>query len=78
MGIGAKKTLRSLYERLVTAGYIAKNPAEGAHSSLRIRNIAKGKVLNRAIEAVPELVKKDFHPEEIQNLRDRKKESGPR
>ncbi len=72
MGIGAKKTLRSLYERLVTAGYIAKNPAE-ARIFLANTDIEKGKVLNRAIEAVPELVNKDFTPEEIQNLRDRKK-----
>jgi uncharacterized protein DUF5677 len=72
MGIGAKKALRSMYERLVTAGYIATNPAE-ARIFLANTDIEKGKVLNRAIEAAPELVNKDFTPEEIQNLRDKKK-----
>src|ERR1700734_811168 len=43
MGIGAKKTLRSMYERLGTAMFIAKNPAE-ARIFLDHADIEKGKV----------------------------------
>ena len=72
MGIGAKKTLRSLYERLVTAGFIAKYPSE-ARVFLANADIEKGKVLNRMVEAAPELTNRDFTAEEIQQLRDLKR-----
>jgi hypothetical protein len=72
LGIGAKKTLRSMYERLVTAMFIAKFPTE-AKIFLAHADIEKGKVLNRAIATVPELVKTDFTPEEIKRIQDAKK-----
>ena len=72
MGIGAKKTLRSMYERLVTAMFIAKNPAE-ARIFLDHADIEKGKVLNRMIGTVPELLNKDLTPEEIKRIQDAKK-----
>jgi len=72
LGIGAKKTLRSMYERLVTAMFIAKFPAEAA-TFLAHADIEKGKVLSRAVETVPELVSRDFTPEEIKKILDAKK-----
>jgi quinol monooxygenase YgiN len=72
LGMGAKKTLRSMYERLVTAMFIAKFPAE-ARVFLGHTDIEKGKLLNRAIETVPELVKQDFTQEEIKKIQDAKK-----
>jgi hypothetical protein len=72
MGIGAKKTLRSMYERLVTAMFIAKNPTE-ARIFLNHADIEKGKVLNRMIATVPELLNKDLTPEEIKKIQDAKK-----
>jgi hypothetical protein len=77
MGIGAKKTLRSIYERLVTAMFIAKNPAE-ARIFLNHADIEKGKVLNRMIATVPELLKKDLTPEEIKRIQDAKKAADAR
>jgi hypothetical protein len=72
MGIGAKKPLRSIYEKLVTAMFIAKYPAE-AHVFLGHAHIEKGKVLNRAIATTPELLYRDVTPEEIKNIQDAKK-----
>jgi hypothetical protein len=72
MGIGAKKTLRSIYERLVSAMFIAKNPPE-ARIFLDHADIEKGKVLNRMIATVPELLNKDLTPEEIKRIQDAKK-----
>lgn len=72
LGIGAKKTLRSMYERLVTAMFIAKFPVE-ASNFLAHADIEKGKVLNRAIATVPELVNRDFTSEEINRIQDAKK-----
>jgi Family of unknown function (DUF5677) len=72
LGMGAKKVLRSMYERLVTAMFIAKFSAE-ARIFLAHADIEKGKVLNRAIATVPELVKQDFRPEEIKRIQDAKK-----
>jgi hypothetical protein len=54
-GIGAKKVLRSMYERLVRAMFMAKFPAE-AKIFLAHSDIEKGKALNRAIATVPESV----------------------
>jgi hypothetical protein len=72
MGIGAKKTLRSFYERLVTAMFIAKNPPE-ARIFLDHADVEKGKVLNRMIATVPELLSKELTPEEIKRIQDAKK-----
>jgi hypothetical protein len=72
LGMGATKTLRSMYERLVTAMFIAKFPAE-AKIFLEHSEIEKGKILNRAIDTVPELVKNDFTPEEVKRIQDAKK-----
>jgi uncharacterized protein DUF5677 len=72
MGLGAKKTLRSIYERLVTAMFIGKNPLE-ARIFLDHADIEKGKVLNRMIATVPQLLNKDLTPEEIKRIQDGKK-----
>ena len=72
MGIGAKKTLRSIYEKLVTAMFIAKYPAE-ARVFLSHAHIEKGKVLNGAIATTPELLYKDMTPDEIKKIQDGKK-----
>lgn len=77
MGIGAKKTLRSIYERLVTAMFIAKNLPE-ARIFLDHADIEKGKVLNRMISTVPELLNKDLTPEEIKKIQDAKKAADER
>lgn len=70
MGLGATKILRSMYERLVTAMYIAKKPAEGRifmdHST-----IEKGKIINRYKEVVPELLAKDFTAEQLEEIQKR-------
>ena len=71
-GIGAKKVLRSMYERLVTAMFMAKFPAE-AKIFLAHSDIEKGKALNRAIATVPESVNRDFMPEQITRILDAKK-----
>lgn len=72
LGIGAKKVLRSMYERLVTAMFIAKFPGE-ARIFLAHADIEKGKVLNRDIATVPELVNQDFTPDEIKRIQEAKK-----
>lgn len=46
-GIGGLKLLRGLYERAVTAGYIAKNPIE-AETFLEYHHINEGKLFNHA------------------------------
>lgn len=53
-GIGAYKILRGMYERLVTAAYIAKNPAE-ARSFVEDDAIKKWKLWRQAIEVMPDL-----------------------
>jgi hypothetical protein len=72
LGIGAKKPLRSVYEKLVTAMFIAKYPAE-ARVFVEHAEIEKGKVLNRAIATTPELLNKDLTPEQITKIQDAKK-----
>lgn len=70
MGLGATKILRNMYERLVTAMYIANKPAEGRifmeHGALE-----KGKIINRYKEVVPELLAKDFTAEQLQEIQER-------
>jgi hypothetical protein len=60
-GIGAYKILRGMYERLVTAAYIAKNPAE-ARFFIEDDAIKKWKLWQQAIEVMPDL--KDSVPKE--------------
>jgi Family of unknown function (DUF5677) len=72
LGVGARKTLRSMYERLVTAMFIAASPSE-ANIFLAHTDIEKGKILNRAIATVPQLVSRDFTAEEIQKIQHAKK-----
>jgi len=54
-GVGAYKVLRGMYERLVTASYIAKNPAEVQPfmDDLIVKN---WKLWKRSCEAIPDLV----------------------
>ena len=54
LGIGAQKNLRGMYERLVTATYIAKRPAE-ALPFIEDEAIKKWKLWKRAIEVWPDL-----------------------
>jgi hypothetical protein len=60
-GIGSYKILRGTYERLVTAAYIAKNPAE-ARLFVEDDAIKKWKLWQQAIEVTPDL--KDKVPKE--------------
>jgi hypothetical protein len=60
-GIGAYKVLRGMYERLVTAAYIAKNPAE-ARPFVEDDAIKKWKLWQQALEVMPDL--KDSVPKE--------------
>lgn len=53
-GIGAYKVLRGMYERLVTAAYIAKHPAE-ARPLVEDEAIKKWKLWQNSIEYIPHL-----------------------
>lgn len=53
-GIGAYKILRGMYERLVTAAYIAKNPSE-ARPFVEDDAIKKWKLWQQALEVRPDL-----------------------
>lgn len=63
-GIGAYKILRGMYERLVTAAYIAKNPSE-ARPFVEDDEIKKWKLWQQALEVMPDL--KDSVPKEKTN-----------
>ena len=65
-GIGAYKILRGMYERVVTAAFIAKNPAE-ARPFLMHSYIQRWKLWKRTVEIKPEIEKK-VSPQEIQDL----------
>lgn len=60
-GIGAYKVLRGMYERTVTAAYIAKNPLE-ARPFVEDDAIKKWKLCQSALEFIPDL--KDNVPKE--------------
>ena len=60
-GIGACKILRGMYERLVTAAFIAKNPSE-ARPFVEDDTIKKWKLWQQALEVTPDL--KDTVPQE--------------
>lgn len=53
-GLGAYKILRGMYERIVTAVYIAKNPAE-SRVFLEEEAIQKWKLWSSALRAMPDL-----------------------
>lgn len=65
-GIGAYKLLRGMYERIVTAAFIAKNPSEARHF-LAHTDIQKGKLWKRLVEIMPEIANR-YTAEQIQDL----------
>jgi hypothetical protein len=65
-GIGAHKILRGMYERVVTAAFIAKNPSE-AHIFLSHSFIEREKLLNRLKEILPD-IKDERTPEQIREF----------
>jgi hypothetical protein len=77
MGFGAMKTLRSMYERLVTAMYIAKKPSE-AQVFIDHGAIEKGKLINRYKNVAPELLAEDTTREELEGIEKRFSEAKAR
>ncbi len=65
-GIGAYKILRGLYERLVTAAYIAKNPSE-ARPFVEDGAIKRWKLWREALDGTPDL-KESIPKETIEAL----------
>ncbi len=65
-GFGALKILRSLYERAVTLGYIAKHPDQ-AETFLEYHHIHKGKMLKHAKKFLGEFLDQ-IPPKEIKNI----------
>ncbi len=65
-GIGAYKILRGMYERIVTAAFLAKNPSE-ARIFLEHSAYQRGQLWNRLIEIMPEIAKR-YPPEKIQQM----------
>jgi RNase P subunit RPR2 len=68
-GFGAYKILRGMYERVVTAAFIAQNPSEARHF-LAHSDIEKGKLWKRLVEIMPDLAKR-YTAEQIKDLEDR-------
>ena len=73
-GLGATKVLRSIYEQLVTAMYIAKKPAE-ANIFLDHGEIDSGKIIERFAAVVPDRLAQDVTPEELEEKRKRTAEA---
>ena len=73
LGFGATKTLRSVYERAVTAAYIGSKPSEAA-IFVEQDAIDMHKLRQRLFEIAPEL-KVDFTPEDLKALEDRYQQS---
>lgn len=67
-GIGAYKILRGMYERVVTAAFIAKNPSE-ARIFLSHSFIEREKLWNRLKEILPG-IKDERTPEQIKEFED--------
>lgn len=67
-GIGAQKILRGLYERLVTAIFIAQNPSE-ARPFAEDDSVKKWKLWQQALEVMPDL-KNSIPAERLQALED--------
>jgi hypothetical protein len=76
-GLGATKVLRSIYEQLVTAMYIAKKPAE-ANIFLDHGEIDSGKIIERFAAVVPDRLSQDVTPEELEEKRKRHAEAKAR
>jgi hypothetical protein len=72
-GIGAYKILRGMYERIVTAAFIAKNPSE-ARIFLSHSFIEREKLWNRLKEILPG-IKDERTPEQIKEFEDECKEA---
>jgi hypothetical protein len=72
-GFGAQKNLRGMYEHLVTAAFLAQNPAESVNFNDHAP-IEKGKIWNRVLAINPSLPD-EFTPEEVQGLHDRYREA---
>src|SRR5580704_413540 len=72
-GIGAYKILRGMYERIVKAAFIAKNPSEARHF-LAHSDIQKGKLWKRLVEIMPEIANR-YSAEQIQDLLDRQRKA---
>jgi hypothetical protein len=66
-GLGAYKILRGMYERVVTAAFIAKNPAE-ARAFMEDVAIKRWKLYQSAVEVNPAF-KDKFSKEEIERLK---------
>jgi len=77
MGLGASKVLRSIYERLITAMYIAKKPSE-ARFFMDQSAIERGKIINRYREVVPEKLAEDFTSDELEEIQKRFTEANAR
>jgi hypothetical protein len=65
-GFGALKILRGMYERVVTAAFISKNPAE-ARAFAGDTPIKKGNIWKRTVQWMPEL-KERYSVEQIQSI----------
>jgi hypothetical protein len=75
-GIGAYKILRSMYERVVTAAFIAKNPPE-ARIFLSHSYIERQKLGNRLKTLMPD-IKDERTPEQVKEFEDEYKEAKAR
>lgn len=72
-GFGALKILRTLYEHVVTAAFIAKNPSE-AEPFTNDSAIKKGKLWKRAVEWMPDIVER-YTPAQLEGLENAYKEA---
>jgi hypothetical protein len=66
-GIGAQKILRGMYERTVTAQFIAAKPSE-AEAFVDEFDIQQWNILNRCLKSTPEQTKAKFSENEIQEF----------
>lgn len=67
LGFGSYKIVRGMYERVVTAMYIAEKPSE-SRSFVESSSIAKLNYLSRLLKAVPEM-KQRYNDEFMQRVR---------
>jgi hypothetical protein len=67
-GFAAMTMLRVMYEHLVTAAFIAQNPAEAKRFDDNA-SLQKGKIWNRTVAVVPD-VKDMLTPEDVQRIED--------
>jgi Family of unknown function (DUF5677) len=65
-GIGAYKILRGMYERVVTAAFIAKNPSE-ARLFLSYSFIQREKLWNRLVNVLPD-IEDERTPEQVKEF----------